>query len=276
MRLADIAPIHIEKLLQTKSTMSAKSQRNILVLLQSIFSVAVDNDLISGSPVRKRHKPKCPRLAKAAWTPEQVRKIVDAVPAEHKPLFICIALTGLRLGELLALRWKNVDFLGDTIHIERSLWGGELQTPKTDASVSTVPMKSVLKSALTQLRQRGDHTELDSFVFCKSDGAPLHPDVLRKDVLYPVLDRLGIPRQRRASGFHAFRHAAATTVQSTTKDMLAAQKLLRHASYSTTADIYVHGGDAAQNEAAEALEAAIFPELFQIVPNRGTSTGSEQ
>lgn len=127
-----------------------------------------------------------------------------------------------------------------------------------------------------ELHQRSHHAQLESFVFCKQDGRPLNPDVLRKDVLYPVLDRLGISRQRRASGFHTFRHSAATAVQSKTKNMLAAQKLLRHASYNTTANIYVHGGDEAQHEAVEALETAIFPDLFQTVPNFGTSTGSKQ
>jgi hypothetical protein len=54
--------------------------------------------------------------------------------------------------------------------------------------------------------------------------------------------------------------------------MVAAQQLLRHANYNTTATIYVRGGREAQNEAAEALQAAIFPELFQTIPNSGTST----
>jgi hypothetical protein len=48
----------------------------------------------------------------------------------------------------------------------------------------------------------------DDFVFCKKDGSPLDPDVLRKDALYPILDRLGIPRKKGASGFHTFRHSA--------------------------------------------------------------------
>jgi integrase len=83
--------------------------RNIIVLLNSIFHLAVDNDLLSRSPVRDRHKPVCHKTEKPAWTPEQVRKILESVPVEHRCLFTCAALTGLRLGELLALQWRSIN-----------------------------------------------------------------------------------------------------------------------------------------------------------------------
>jgi integrase len=167
--------------------------------------------------------------------------------------------TGLRLGELLALRWQDVDFLKNKIRVSHSLWNGELVSPKTEDSAASVPMKSALREAL--LRQRAQTSgQADGFVFCKADGTPHHPDVLRKDVLYPALDRLGIARRPRQTGFHCFRHSAGSVVQEKTKNMKAAQSLLRHASYSTTADIYVHVSDEVQEEAAEALEQAIFPE----------------
>ncbi len=276
MRLADIGPIHVEKWLQGRTALSAKSEINIVGLLDNIFRFAVDNDLISANPVRKRHKPKRRRTQKPAWTPEQVRQIVDAAPADYRHLFVCVALAVLRLSELLALRWMDVDFLNSVIHVRHSLWMGELESPKTEASATTVPMRAVLKSALTELRQRSQFKQPESFVFCNDEGQPLNPDVLRKDVLYRILDKLGIERTSRASGFHAFRHAAATAVQGATKNMVAAQKLLRHANYNTTADIYCHGGEEAQNEAAEALEAAIFPDLFQNVPKFGTGTEPKQ
>jgi hypothetical protein len=61
LRLTDIAPLHIEQLLQSKSALSAKTQRNLLGLLQGIFSLAKDDDLIDSSPIREKHKPKVPK-----------------------------------------------------------------------------------------------------------------------------------------------------------------------------------------------------------------------
>lgn len=78
--------------------------RNLLGLLQSIFALAVDNDLLARSPVRNKHKPTVQRREKPIWTPEQIKRIVGAISEEHRALFDCAALTGARLGELLGLQ----------------------------------------------------------------------------------------------------------------------------------------------------------------------------
>jgi integrase len=114
------------------------------------------------------------------------------------------------------------------------------------------------------------HTRPTDFVFCRPDGSPFNPDVLRKDVLYPTLDRLNIPRPKGAAGFHAFRHSAATMVNAETGNLKLTQKFLGHANVSTTADIYTHTSEAMEREAATALEKSIFGNLFSIVLNLGT------
>ena len=76
LKLADVAPLHIENFmkskLNSKTKLSPKTVVNLLRLVQGIFSVAVDNDLIVRSPVRRKHKPHVPQSEKMAWTPEQV------------------------------------------------------------------------------------------------------------------------------------------------------------------------------------------------------------
>jgi integrase len=119
-------------------------------------------------------------------------------------------------------------------------------------------------------KQNSNHNGADDFVFCKEDGSPLNPDVLRRDVLYPTLDRLGIARMRRAAGFHTFRHSAATIVNQKTGNLKLVQKLLGHSNLSTTADVYTHTSADADRSAALALEQAIFGDLFQVVPSFGT------
>jgi hypothetical protein len=98
------------------------------------------------------------------------------------------------------------------------------------------------------------------FVFCKADGSPLNPDVLRKDVLYPTLDQLQISRYPRASGFHAFRHSAASLVNRETGNLKMAQRLLGHADMATTADTYTHTWTEDERRAAVAIERAILDE----------------
>ena len=95
----------------------------------------------------------------------------------------------------------------------------------------------------------------------------LDPDVLRKDALYPILDRLGIPRKKGASGFHTFRHSAASIVNKQTGNLKMAQTFLGHSTIEMTADIYTHTSVEAERDAAIALERAIYGDLFPVVPN---------
>jgi integrase len=271
MRIADVAPLHIERLLQSrlKGGSSPKTVRNLVGLLQSIFSLAVDNDLIPRSPVRNRHKPRVTRSEKPVWTPEQLKLIVDSVPQVHRSLFQCAMLTGARLGELLGLQWKHIDFDSQTLQIRQALWEGELVAPKTEGSVRLIYFGPMLLAAVMARKQNSDHNGAEDFVFCKGDGTPLNPDVLRRDVLYPTLDRLGIARTRRAAGFHTFRHSAATIVNQKTGNLKLVQKLLGHSNLSTTADVYTHTSADADRRAALALEQAIFGDLFHVCSTFG-------
>ena len=270
--IGTITPLDIENLLQSrlKKGSSPKTVRNLVGLLQSIFSLAVDRDLIPRSPVRKTHKPRVTRSEKPVWSAQQLKLIVDSVPKTHRSLFQCAMLTGARLGELLGLQWKHINFDAQTLEIRQALWEGELVAPKTEGSVRMIYFGPSLLSALTSQKQNSNHNGPDDFVFCKDDGEPLNPDVLRRDVLYPTLDRIGIARTRRAAGFHTFRHSAATIVNQKTGNLKLVQKLLGHSNLSTTADVYTHTSADADRSAALALEQAIFGDLFQVVPRLGT------
>lgn len=266
--LTEVVPLHMETLIQAKLKigLSAKSVRNLVGLLQGIFSLAVDNDLIARSPVRSKHKPTVRRREKPVWTADQVKLILAAVPQGYRALFVCAALTGARLGELLGLQWMNVDLKNRTLRIQQSLWQRQLVSPKTSGSVRTVPFGDGLAQPLLECHQAAVHTQPEDFVFCKRDGTPLNPDVLRKDVLYPVLDRLGIPRASGVSGFHTFRHSAASFINAQTGNLKLAQKLLGHSTINMTADVYTHTSAEADREGALAVERAIYGDLFVVVP----------
>ncbi len=267
LMLTDIAPLHVERLLQSKSALSPKTRRNLVGLLQGIFLLAEDDDLVEKSPVRDRHKPVVPKREKPVWTPEQVRAIIGSVPEPYRALFACAALTGARLGELLALQWKHIDFDGRKLRIEQSLWRGRLVTPKTEGSFRTVLFGEALGKALTNHLQNSQHIGPEDFVFSKPDGSIPDPDVLRRDVLYPAVDRLGIPRHSRSSGFHTFRHSVGSFINAQTGNLKLAQKLLGHSNLSTTADIYTHTSEESEREAALAVERAIYGNLFSTVLN---------
>ena len=102
------------------------------LLLNTLFETAVAHDLIERSPLRRKlHRPVADRKEKPILTADQIRKVIEAVEAEYRALFVCVALTGLRIGELLGLRWCDLDFEERTLKVSRSLWRSQLMTPKT-------------------------------------------------------------------------------------------------------------------------------------------------
>jgi len=275
-RIKDVAPLHVEQFTQAKSKagLSPKTVQNFLLVLQGIFSTATDNDLVVKSPIRKSHKPFYRRREKPTWSPEQVLAIIQAAPEAYRAFFCCAGVTGPRLGELLGLQWRHIDLKSRQLRIEQSLWRGKLVPPKTPTSVRTIYFGSALASALSEHLQHSVHRGPDDFVFSKKDGSPLHPDVLRKDVLYPILDKLGIARSAGTSGFHTFRHSAASILNQRTGNLKLAQKLLGHSSVDMTADVYTHTSPEAEREAALAIERAIYGDLFPVVPNLGNRNNS--
>jgi integrase len=277
LRIREIVPLHIENLIQAKlaSGLRSKTVSNILVLMQGIFSVAEDNDLISRSPVRNKHKPNVQKREKPIWTSKQVRMIIETVPFAYRALFAVAAFTGARLGEILGLQWKQIDLSKKMLRIEQSLWQGQIVPPKTPESVRTVYFGEVLASVLAEHFREAAHNGIEDFVFCKADGIPFHPDVLRKDVLYPTLDRLGIPRSSRTSGFHTFRHSAASFINAETGNLKLAQKLLGHSTIEMTAAVYTHGSVEAEREGALAVERAIYGDLFlKLFPTGNKSSNA--
>jgi integrase len=184
-------------------------------------------------------------------------------------------LTGSRLGELLGLQWKHIDLAGRKLRIKQSLWHGKLIPPKTQGSVRTIFFGNALARSLAEHFQRAAFRGPDDFVFCKKDGSPLHPDVLRKDVLYPLIDRLSIARNAGSSGFHTFRHSAASILNERTGNLKLAQKLLGHSNIDMTA-VYTHTSAEAEREAALAIERAIYVICSQLFPIWGTGTTRRQ
>jgi integrase len=92
--------------------------------------------------------------------------------------------------------------------------------------------------------------------------------------LYPTLDRLGIPRLSGASGFHAFRHSVGSFINAQTGNLKLAQNLLGHSTINMTANVYTHVSMESEREAAQAVERAIYGDLFPICSQLGNGNKS--
>jgi integrase len=176
-----------------------------------------------------------------------------------RSLVLLLVTTGLRIGELLALRWRNVDLEARVLHVRETVYEGHFDTPKTQRSIRSVPLGN---AALTVLRARlPKEANPDPLVFATRGGNPLdRRNLLRRD-LQPACRALGLP----PTSWHTLRHSNATFLDAVGAPLGTVQALLGHSTPEITRSIYVHAVPEDQRQAVENLGRLLFgPKWTQI------------
>jgi integrase len=185
MKLEDITVQEIEQWragmssVRVQRDLSNKTKNTLLVLMHAIFRHAVKLYGLPANPVANVDRFRVRSSGDIqVFSPEEVWALVRAAKSEaDAAIFLTAAFTGLRRGELLGLRWRDVDFAGSTIRVRASYAAGKLTTPKS-GKVRAVPMAPDVASALAKLGDRERYTGDDDFVFAGEAGFPLDGDAL--------------------------------------------------------------------------------------------------
>ena len=277
LQLGKLAPVHIQGAYSGWATggrrdgkeggLSPRTRRHIHRILSAALVRAVEQQLIARNPcdVFKKRLPKVERREMATLSLAQSVQLLDALRHSHVywPALIALA-TGARRGEVLALRWRNVDLDSGTIRIVESLeqTGARLRfkPTKTDrARAVTLPsyaveeLRRLKREQAENLLALGVRQTGDMLACARRDGAPLQPQSLTHE--FPrFLARLGpdFPRVR----FHDLRHSHATQLLLTGVHPKVAQERLGHSTVTTTLDLYSHVTATMQEDAASRLDAA--------------------
>jgi integrase len=195
--------------------------------------------------------------------PDQAKILLAAATGDDLDALWVLALTtGMRLGELLGLRWSDTHIDDGVIHVNGSLCRGphglEIAAPKTHRSRRPIRLSHAAADALrrhrvkqaTERLKAGSAWHNHDLVFCRRDGLPLAPESLLRDRFYPLLERAGLPRIR----FHDLRHTAATLWFQKGLNPKVVQEVLGHSRVNITLDIYSHMVPDMQLEAARAMD----------------------
>jgi integrase len=135
-----------------------------LALLARILDEAIEYGHIASNPAKgRRRRLRAPRPHRTWLEPHEAQAVLDAGGKKHRPLIATMMLAGLRVGELIALRWRDVDLAAGTLRIPES---------KTDAGVRVLDVSPMLREELVVHRADSDFTEPDDLVFCTSKGTP--------------------------------------------------------------------------------------------------------
>lgn len=245
--------------------LSSKYVRNIGLMLSTALKDAVRWRLIQRSPATDAELPKATRRAMSVWTPEQLRVFLDHVREDRLyALWRLTATTGMRRGEVLGLRWSDVDLDGSRVSVVRALVvvDGELreESPKTERSRRSIALDRETVSALRahrkgQMEDRlawGEAYEHSGYVFTKENGAPLDPRTVSRR-FSRISALLGLPAIRT----HDLRHTYATAALQARVPAKVVSERLGHASIAITLDTYSHVLPQSDEEAATTIAAMI-------------------
>jgi integrase len=204
MHLRDVTLPHVREFIKAllAKDLAPKTIGNVILILKEIFKHAIQWGYLESNPVQYVELPRGEEKEMEVLTPEEVRRLLEAQEEPLRTLLLTAVLTGMRQGELFGLQWSDVDLEGHRIHVRRSLWHGELGTPKSKGSRRAIDLPPTLEDALKCLSAR----RRSEFVFCSRDGTPMDADNFRHREFPRALRRAGLRRIR----FHDLRHTYAS------------------------------------------------------------------
>ena len=233
--------------------------RKIIVILNQVMAYAVRHRFIDYNPVRDAERPRSQgkegqEKAISILTPDQIRSFLNAVEdPKHRTLFLTAIMTGARQGEILGLKWSDVDFSKKQISINRTFNMGRFFTPKTKGSARRIDLAPMIVRELAawQLLSGGRN---DGLVFSNEAGQPMNYSNMVQRYYRKALKDAGIPQIR----FHDLRHTYASLLLAQGENIKYVQTQLGHSSPTVTLNVYAHLMKETNQEAVCRLENTIF------------------
>ena len=272
-RLAKLSPQDVRAFMREKLAegLSAKTVKHIRDTLRNALNVAIKDGLLVRNAAALADPPRIERNEMRAFTPDEARRFLGAIKGHRLEALFSVALSlGLRQGEILGLRWQDVDFEGKRLLIRFQLQRveGRLQLvePKTPKSVRTLMLPQLAVSALAQHRARQEQERQlagtgwveTRMVFTTTIGTMLDPRNLLK-AFYAILKSSDVPKVR----FHDLRHSAATLLLTQGVHPRVVMDLLGHSSIAVTLDTYSHVIPDLQRESASQMDAILGPKTLE-------------
>lgn len=279
VKLKDLRPAQVQKLYNQKmNELSSRSVRYIHSILSRAIKQAVKWEYIHRNIIEATSPPALKQKEKQPWDTNQVKTFLEAAKAERLyPLFMLAIMTGMRRGEILGLKWDDINFTNGTISIKRSLVktdsGPIIQDVKTEKSKRAVSISEVVLQILKEHRitQAQELLALglknkEGWVFTRQgDSQPPYPDSVTA-ALKKIISKNNLP----LISFHDLRHTHATMLLTQGVNPKIVQERLGHSKISVTMDVYSHVMPGMQRKAADELEENLFrdPSVRSLLEER--------
>jgi integrase len=268
LKLKDLNTVHVRGLYREKldSGLSAATVRKIHSVLRKALKQAVMDGLIPRNVCEAVKPPKVERKEITPLDREQARTLLEAAASDRlEALFTLAVHTGMREGELLGLKWDDVDLERGVLRLRRALVReggrvtlGDLKTAKSRRQVrltgaAVESLRAHLGRQLEEIERMGSLYQPGGLVFATESGSLINPSNLRSRSFKPLLKRAGLPD----ICFHDLRHTCATLLLSQGTHPKLVQELLGHATIAMTLDTYSHFLPSMGDQTVKAMEAAL-------------------
>jgi len=267
VRLVKLTPHDVQRLYDSRLAvgLSPTSVHHVHAVLHKALEQAVRWGKVVRNVCDLVNAPKIRRTKMRTFSADEARRFLDCAASDRlSALYVLALTTGMRQGELLALRWQDVNLDNGTVQVRATLhWvkggGFRLDDPKTNASRRLVKLTPYAVDALRQQRVAQNEMRLRSvvrwddlgFVFTNDLGRPVDPDNLVRRSFKPLLKQAAVPELR----FHDLRHTAASLLMAEENvHVKVVSEMLGHSTTSVTLDTYSHVTPTMHEAAAKAME----------------------
>jgi integrase len=249
VKLKNLSAMHLQRLYREKQDagLSASTVQKIHHILHKALAQAVRWNLLARNPSDAVKAPRCTPKEMHPLSADEARRLLEVAYGNRlEALYVLAVSTGMRRGELLGLKWTDVDLENGRLSIRRALTRTDngkyvaLTEPKTKGSRRTVKLiqravealRSHLERQLGEIGEAGDLYDDQGLVFTTETGTTINPSNLRQRSLAPLLTKAGLPHIR----FHDLRHTCVTLLFSKGVHPKFVQELLGHATIAITLD----------------------------------------
>jgi integrase len=233
---------------------SPNTKAHIRNLMHLLFNCAIRWELVDRNPIELvRQSTKRTRLPRVL-TPEEFRKLLTELSEPHRTMVLVAGCLGLRISEIIGLRWGDIDWENLTILVQRSVVSGKVYETKTEASQKPMPIDPELAEALLEHRRQAAYVAPEDYTFAGDSGKPRWHGIMLTDHIKPAAVRAGIGK----IGWHTFRHTFSSILHNAGTNMAVQKELLRHADIQTTMNIYTQAVSAAKREAVHEVAKVLL------------------
>jgi integrase len=263
-RLCDITRIDVQHFLadRRRNGFSGSSVHGMRTTISKVLQAAVDWNLLEQNAARGiQIGDRTPKTERLYLNPSEVGRLLAALSEPCRTLVLVAVLTGMRIGEVLALRWKAVDLVRGIIRVRETVSEGKFGSPKTKSSRREIPISKPVCDVLIARGSSCHQTGPEDLVFATRNQTPLNPKNVLRRVLQPACRNLGLP----VVSWHSFRHTHATQLAEAGESLRTAQALLGHSDLETTLNVYTHAIPDAQRRAVEKVaDIILFTKVHKI------------